>query len=245
MSKNKNTIIKFFEKILIDHSIDHKESLKFENKHYYKINKGLAYQLCKLTTQMENDFQEIENRIEKKSKEKDENSDDENDNSDEENENSDDENENKSQEEESQDDIDMNDENPEKELIQLNCLGQLYHSYFGLHPEKNGNIEIETDQIPLKMSKKVFRDGKYNESGLFIVPYSSVTELAKKELPFENIVIKYSKDTWYSKPDNWFNKPSKWWNNYNKYLEPYVLPYLNTRKHIHIDNPFMQITLCN
>ena len=104
----------------------------------------------------------------------------------------------------------------------LNLLGPIYHSYFGLHPEKDGYVEIEKDKL---------------------IPYSKVLESSNVVIPFSKIVLKYSKDTWIEKPDNWFNKPSKWWIDYNNHLKPYALPYLNTRKYIKIDKPFMQITV--
>ena len=142
----------------------------------------------------------------------------------------------------------------------LNLLGPLYHSYFGLHPEEHGAIEIDREpdteeevqklmELKNKYKAEFWMNNKQisvppeDSTVTVVIPYKNVLGISKQTVPYSKVIIKYQKDTWSQKPGAWYNKPSRWWTSYMPYLKPYVLPYLNTRKYIHVDKPFVQVTV--
>ena len=145
---------------------------------------------------------------------------------------------------------------PAFDLDTLNFLGALYHSYFGLHPEKHGGIEIEDTKEEtlesLRKNKKKYGWNMYNNDGTRVIdvsdtwdttvlPYSRAIKLAATTVPFATVTLKFrEKDYW---PRAWYNEPSKWWKDYTPHLKPYVLPYLNTRKYIHVDNKAKKVVV--
>jgi hypothetical protein len=108
----------------------------------------------------------------------------------------------------------------------LNKLGPLYHSYFGLHPDEDGeHINYEQDDETI------------------IYNYKELINESLTEVPFDTIIIMYDESIWTEKPYEWYNEPSKWWKGYLEYLKPFVLPYLNTCKYINIIDPFMKVSI--
>jgi hypothetical protein len=138
-----------------------------------------------------------------------------------------------------------------------------YHSYFGLHPEQGGpyietELEIETLQDVEHLRKQQEQCGgsvgtcegeldtipdDFEGYISLRIPYTYAIQVAQHNIPYETVVIMYQEDNWYRKPRVWYNKPSKWWVGYSHYLQPYVLPYLKTRKYLKVNDPFLKVTL--
>jgi hypothetical protein len=141
-------------------------------------------------------------------------------------------------------------------LYHLNKLGPHYHSYFGFSP-KNENTSQSMNYVSGDNARQYMRDGASvfldnteikNENEIvtgreYMVKIECNDLRIESELTvgYDEVVIEYQVDDWYNKPGDWYNRPSYWWRDVNKYFHPYILPYLNTRRYIYVEDPFMRV----
>ena len=131
-------------------------------------------------------------------------------------------------------------------------------------------VHVDEEDDPEETLKKYFAEGclvcdehtgEYFETFADLIkkPYvgkvfsiyynlAEMIELAEKEIPFDTVIIKYTDYNWYGRLTEWYNQPTKWWKDImsgkiNPYLKQYALPYLKTRSYIHVDEPFMHVTV--
>lgn len=83
----------------------------------------------------------------------------------------------------------------------LNHVCVFYHTAFGISSfdDDFNDMDMYTiDKLTLLFKKDDIK-------GCELLPLLDI------KIPIEKIIIKYIKDTWYSKPSHWWNDYSKWW----------------------------------
>jgi|LakMenEpi03Aug12_release.lakeMendotaPanAssembly.Ray.scaffolds.fasta_scaffold379455_2 hypothetical protein len=151
----------------------------------------------------------------------------------------------------------------------LNKLGPLYHSYFGIYPEKNTNfveklIYYDNDRIKQQIvdaincnNKIITEDSQFitdikyfdnpnslNKHYWILYNYTKLINDLNKEIPFTTVTIKYqNKNYWDKLPNEWYNQQSQNWKNTDPYLKSYILPYIEDIEYITIDDLFLQVSI--
>ncbi len=150
-------------------------------------------------------------------------------------------------------------------LYHLNKLGQLYHSYFGFHPEESCDYisqecyytdsEMEYNELVKYFNDEhsIFdvegnhitdvNDIKMDAEYAIEYDYNEILNESRTIVDYNEVVIKYKENTWYGKLREWYNEPRKNLVTPSEYLKPYILPYLNTRSYITIVEPFMKVVV--
>ena len=153
------------------------------------------------------------------------------------------------------------------ELNILNKICPLYHSNFGVYPCNDTNMSDfcahgrdvqdidELEEILLDNDCYVTLE---EENSNFITDFNDIPEfanyyvyykltyiqeLSQRQLPYDKVIIRYADNTWYGTLTEWYNRPSKWCQAISTYLKSYVLPHFNTRPYIHINEPFMKVSI--
>lgn len=133
----------------------------------------------------------------------------------------------------------------------LNKLAQGYHSGLGFdRPEIRGNINdndfvnlLEEDYEYQGLDADEIYEEFFEDEETFTFDSCLLKDKAKLKLLYKTIILKYPVDYWYKrKTDEWYNQPSTWWKPYDKFKDR-LLPYLNSRTYIKIDNPYMKVTI--
>lgn len=115
-------------------------------------------------------------------------------------------------------------------LSALNTLGPIFHSCYGIIPNKD---DPSVCDLP-------FWD---DDDGEVYPNFEEMTNLAKKEIPFKKVTVKYEKDTWFGKPNEWWNDPEQRHYGVGKYYTVSELPLLKDVKYIKVVEPFMRVDL--
>lgn len=144
-------------------------------------------------------------------------------------------------------------------MFLLNHLAQGYHSGFGFS-DRGHDIDIhgylnDENFRNLIRDDSEFRGGERDEyldeldenhnciSMIKTVVFypALLKEKAKLTIPYHTVILKYEEDEWMRKPKEWYNLPPTWWTG-DKFKDK-ILPYLNTKPYININDPFMKITI--
>ena len=101
-------------------------------------------------------------------------------------------------------------------LQTLNKLCPIYHTHFGIHPDKNRNsIWHNIGQ------RETSRD------------FDSMVEKSWQTVPHKVVIVKYTDRSYLFDPPKkeWYNEPTSSWKqgSYPPYLRPYILPELDSR----------------
>lgn len=124
----------------------------------------------------------------------------------------------------------------------LTTLGKMYHTGFGFNMDYQ--LEISKDEYDEKLCDfiKKYADEDDEETELAYFPDYKIIDLAKMTIPFRTVILKYRKDNWYRKGMTvWCNEKSTWWN--DKKFDERLLPFLNTKPYITVDDPYMHVTI--
>jgi hypothetical protein len=123
-------------------------------------------------------------------------------------------------------------------IFLLTTLGKMYHTGFGFQWE----LEIYKDEENGELCKFIKDYAIKEEDEMAIFNTDTVKRLAKMIIPFRTVVLKYPKNYWIEKCDTeWYNKESTWWKNCK--VTNKLLPFLNSRSYIIVNDPYMQISI--
>jgi len=134
-------------------------------------------------------------------------------------------------------------------MFVLNTLAQGYHSGLGFDDfEIKGDLNDE-DFINLIREDFEYRGLnvdevlEYIEDDMFIFDSCLLKDKAKYKILYKTVILQYPSDYWRRKrTDEWYNNPSTWWKPYDKFKHK-LLPYLNTRSYIKVNDSYMKITI--
>lgn len=123
-------------------------------------------------------------------------------------------------------------------IFLLTTLGKIYHTGFGFQ----WDLEIYKDEENGELCEFIETYAIKEEDEMAIFDTDTVKRLAKMIIPFHTVVLKYPKNYWREKRDTeWYNEESTWWKNCK--VNDKLLPFLNSRSYIIVDDPYIQITI--
>lgn len=127
------------------------------------------------------------------------------------------------------------------QIFLLTTIGKMYHTGFGLN-DKQFYLEISKDKYNNELCEFVEDYGVDEDDNTAYFHDYMIKPLTNMIIPFYIIIIKHKENYWRVKNEReWYNTKSTWWHE-DKFKDR-LLPFLNTRPYIIVDDPYQQITI--